>query len=247
MPYIAFDLDAKKRVHPAARAAGVEPGTIAWGLLELWEHVFATGDDTVSELVLDGCFGPSPRIREVLTAFGFLEAVPEGYRVRGAARYLRVKKAQSDAGKKAAGNLKRGRAEPENAEEALPAEPEVEPVDTSESRPALTPSTEHRTPKETKEEEAPPLPKPAEPRPVLELSGAGFFAWAQAQRHAHKLVGDKVPNPSKLGAWYSEAMMELNGDDGRLRAAYAQFTDSSYWAEAKWPFNAFMAQWREHV
>lgn len=152
MPYLSFDLDAKKRVAPAAKAAGVEPGVIAWGLLELWEHAWVSKTDVVGEMVLDGCFGPSPRVRDVLVAFGFIEAHSDGrWRVKGADRYLRVSAARSEGGKKASGNLKQNR----KSTGSPPAPAGRQPVDStgssSGSAPALSPNTEHRAPnKESK-------------------------------------------------------------------------------------------------
>lgn len=102
MPYLSFDLDAKKRVSRVARAVGVEPGHIAWGLMELWEHTWTTKKDTHGEMILDGCFGPSQRIRDALVVYDFLEIVDGGWRVRGAAKYLKVRSSQSAAGRKRA-------------------------------------------------------------------------------------------------------------------------------------------------
>lgn len=205
MPYIAFDLDAKKRVPAAARAAGVDPGVIAWGLLEIWEHVFATKSDLVGELILDGCFGPSPRIRQVLVAYGFLEEHAVGaYRVRGAGRYLRVKKAQSEAGKRAAGNLRRGRGEPENPIVISPGEPEVEPEDSSGFGPALPPSTEHLPPS-TKE-----LPPPTSieaAREKQEEEGWIATVWTGLQHIRRE--NDLAPEPRqprKFRAWCAEVL-----------------------------------------
>ncbi len=84
-----------------------------------------------------------------------------------------------------------------------------------------------------------------------EKSGSGFFAWVQAARIEHGFASEALPNPSMLSTWYSEAMMELNGDDGRLRATYERFADDPYWKAATppWPFRAFVTRgkWRDYV
>lgn len=168
MPYLAFELDAKKRVPLVARAAGVSCGDVAWALLELWEHAWSTASDTVTKTVLAGCVGLSPGMSEALCAFGFLEAVDGGFRVRGAERYLRVKQAQSAAGKAHASNLKRG-TEPGKTKKAAPAPSRLPPGSPSGSRPALTPSTEHRAPSTESKSVAPDKPAPPPPAPGWQL------------------------------------------------------------------------------
>lgn len=99
MPYLSFDLDGKKRAARVARAVGVDPGVVAWGLLELWEQTWASKEVVASEMVLDGCFGPNPRMREALVAYDFLQSVDGGWRVKGAARYLGISESRVGGGK----------------------------------------------------------------------------------------------------------------------------------------------------
>lgn len=150
MPYLAVELDALKQVPRIAMALGVEPGPIGWGLLQLWAYVFETKSDLVGEMALDGCFGPNQRIRVALKEFGFIEQLEVGFRVRGAERYLRIKKAQSDAGKASSGNLKQNTGSPGDANKDLPAHLPAKPDDltgyTRSLKPALTPSTKHQAP-----------------------------------------------------------------------------------------------------
>lgn len=109
MPFLQYDVDAKKRVPLVARAVGMSVAEVGWGLLELWEHVWMAGTDTVTELVLSGCIGPSDPLREALVAFGFLERLEGGaWRVKGTDRYSKAEEARSRGGKAAAGNLRRG-------------------------------------------------------------------------------------------------------------------------------------------
>lgn len=148
MPYLAFDLDAKKLVPQVAKSAGVQACEVGWGLLELWDFVWSKKTASVDTLVLTGCFGPNDRIVEALVSYGFLESEDGGYRVRGAERYLRVAAARSEGGKKAAGNLKRGNkpagAEPEKSPGSLPAPSRLEPGTSRGGFPALTASSEQR-------------------------------------------------------------------------------------------------------
>lgn len=142
MPYLSFDLDGKKRAALAARALGVGPGVIAWGLLELWEYAWGAKCDVVGELVLDGCFGPDERIRAALVVYGFLEVAGAAWRVRGASKYLKIAKAQSDAGKARSAGARdgKGRLAPAPVQ-LLPSSP---PAPDQPLHPA--PSTQHPTP-----------------------------------------------------------------------------------------------------
>jgi hypothetical protein len=85
------------------------------------------------------------------------------------------------------------------------------------------------------------------PQPHPPFSASGFFARAQAARLEAGYVREKPPHPSKLSAWYSEAMSEMRGDEERLFASYERFTDDDYWGRQTppWPFPAFMKQWSD--
>jgi hypothetical protein len=153
MPYIAFDLDALNVVPHVAKATSLEPERVTHGLVGLWAYCFREATDRVTRIHLLGFFGAE--MADALSAFGFLEPMEDGtFRVRGAERYLRIRASRVEGGKKAAGNLKRGKVraggEPETLPGCVPAgageEPEVEPERAPGSGPALTPNTEHRTP-----------------------------------------------------------------------------------------------------
>lgn len=170
MSYIAFDLDALNLVPSVAAAAGVRAGDITHGLLQLWAYCFRNEIEVVSEVHLKGFFGVDAA--PSLEAFGFLEAHNDEWRVRGAQRYLRIKNAQREGGKK-------GRARSSSVIGKAEVGAEVDPGSTSRSTSrstsgsaqALTPSTEHRAPnvETTLSSEldlgVPELPKPA---PALE-------------------------------------------------------------------------------
>lgn len=222
MAYLQVELAAKKRIPKAAVAAGVQVGVIAWGLLELWEHVWESKNAIVGEMVIDGCFGPSAKLRDALVAFGFLEEVGGSYRVRGAERYLRISQARSEGGKKAAGNLRRGLAEgsqpelvPGSSREGAGEEPGRSPG----CRPALTSSIEHRASKEEEARESksadadPPAPviaRIASPEPdPSELQGV----WNE---HAHPSLPRWREMSSKRRASAKARMRErpISGESG---------------------------------
>jgi hypothetical protein len=53
--------------------------------------------------------------------------------------------------------------------------------------------------------------------------------------------------PAHLGSWFSEAMMELNGDGERLQAALEAFAEDAFWRRKNCPFTAFMKRWRDYT
>ena len=160
LAYLAFDLDALKRVPDAARAAGLPEEAVGYGLVRLWSHCWNEKTETVTFTHLRGFFGGEPSsTAAALVAFRFVEPISDNtYRVRGVDRYLRLSKARSAGGKMAAGNLKQNR-KPAGSQPELttgyssgyssgssPADLRLQPVVSSGSAPALTPSTEHRAP-----------------------------------------------------------------------------------------------------
>lgn len=164
MSYIAFDLDALNVVPDAARAAGVSQGDLAHGLLKLWAWCFRSEKTEVSSTHLAGFFGGE--VGASLEAFGFLERVTDGWRVRGAERYLRIK----DARRRGAESTNAARAERSRSVKGANAQSRsrasVSDAGATLNRTlndALTPSTEHRAPNTTED--------PAAARPALELVG----------------------------------------------------------------------------
>lgn len=139
MPYLQFDVDAKKKMAWVAQLAGVSRADAAWGLMEVWEYAWMAGSDELSELVLTGLIGPSEALRKAYAAYGFIEQLEGGnWRVKGTDRYSKAEEARSRGGKAAAGNLRRGAvsgasspAAPRLAPGCLPAaagvQPEVSP------------------------------------------------------------------------------------------------------------------------
>lgn len=136
VPYLQFDVDAFNVAPHVARASGIPEDTAIAGLARMWLWCWREKTDTVTATGVRGFFGAD--IAGPLATFGFLEPSEKGFRVRGATRRLRVGQAQSEAGKKARGNLKRGkispRVEPEESRETpggvLRLDPEVSPGST---------------------------------------------------------------------------------------------------------------------
>lgn len=148
MPYLPFDLDAKKRVPSVARSVEATTERIGWGLVELWEQIWITKKDTVSTGQLAGFFGvEGARVGLALSEFGFLEAMTDGvWRVRGAAKWLFAREAKSRGGHAAKGNLRRGsRAPISPGSSPAPAgsQPGSTPAEPPAHIPAFSPSTQH--------------------------------------------------------------------------------------------------------
>lgn len=91
-----------------------------------------------------------------------------------------------------------------------------------------------------------PLPKkPDDPW----ASGSCLFAWVQRDRFDNGYATEKPPRLAALNAFFSEFLMELNGDTERgeaTLAAYFQDADP-YWRTRNYPFAGFMSQWRKYV
>lgn len=143
--YIAFDLDALNVCPQVGAACGLTPEQASHGLLQMWAYCFRRGTAVVEDVHLRGFFfgveaGPA------LEAFGFLEGSQEGWRVKGAERYLRVQEGRSRGGKIAAanGNLKRGKKRPKpggKLETSPSSSPAPLQLDSS-----LSPTTDDRAP-----------------------------------------------------------------------------------------------------
>lgn len=168
MSYIAFDLDAMNRAPAVARACGLSEDAVLAGLLRLWAWCFREETDTVQATHIRGHFGGDAG--EALEAFGFLEATDQGtWRVRGAARYLRIKGAQ----RAAAERTNQRKVDRTLTVRSTDATPHGGPHGTPHGQPTLlhrAPNTEHRA---VKDPATPPAPRakpagkakaPADPR-----------------------------------------------------------------------------------
>lgn len=265
MPYLAFDLDALKKVPDAARSAGLSEEKMGYGLLRMWGYCWTEKRDRVKRAHLAGFFdSDSPRVEAALEAFDFTESDGEDdFRVRGTEKYLRIQKAQSDGGKKASNNLRRGivRAgrQPERTSESSPSPAGEEPERTPGSAPALTPSTEHRTPIEkppptpSAEPQAPApselvvvadesIPKASDFEPdsdgSFQPNAWGFWGWHNELRQMHGLFHEPTP-PPKLKPWFEAAVAKV-GHGGLSRAYRSYLTDMDF-RDRGWPIAFFMS------
>lgn len=140
--FIAVDLKVIEGTASAtARAAGVHEDRILAGLTRLWHRCWSQTTDHVTLAQLAGVMG-GERIAEVAAALvehGFLETSEGAFRVRGAARYLRLKESRRAGAEKT--NSARSKSARERRSRATLSDAQATLPD------ALSPITEHRSPK----------------------------------------------------------------------------------------------------
>lgn len=102
MPHIAVELDALNVTPDVAGAAGISDSDALAGLVRTWAYCFRAQTDIVTTGQLAGFFrsGTGEKVAAALVAFGFLEALEDGWRVRGADRYLRLTTAVQEGRRK---------------------------------------------------------------------------------------------------------------------------------------------------
>lgn len=80
------------------------------------------------------------------------------------------------------------------------------------------------------------------------LPAEAFARRAQDRRVELGYVEERPDEFAKgLGPWFSEAMLKLNGDQGRLWQAFEEFLLDPYWVGRKCPFAAFRKRWETWV
>lgn len=252
--FLPYELDAFNNAPIIAGACGLRPADVVYGNMLMWQHVWRTKSDLVTTAHVLAFFGVNAC--EALVLFKHLEATESGWRVRGAAEWLRVMTAQSRAGKAHSGNLIPGGPKglgspsaPPSASAPKSEEAEAKPI----GSPSALPATSDQRPATIKELLLPdPLipvrPPPKEP-PDKFSSGASFFAFVQFKRHEAGCVPELPSHPQRIASWWSEVGMELNGEYERLEAALYRFADDPFWEAAvpPMPFNAFAKDWRKYV
>lgn len=140
MPYLAFDLDAFENCPAIGQGCGLLASQVSHGLLMTWRHCWREKTDRITTAHLKAFFCGADVV-EMLLVFGHIEASEEGWRVRGAAKWLKVVDARSANGKANAGNLKRGTKSPVHSRQ--------DPG----SAPALAASSQQPTATKAKEED----------------------------------------------------------------------------------------------
>lgn len=108
--HIQVDLPAIEQAPSASGAEGISVRDHLAGLLLMFHYVWTKRSDQATRELLMGWFAVGPeqvdRLAAGLIAFGHLERRGEGWRIKGAGRYVNLRKAFSEGGKKSKGNLK---------------------------------------------------------------------------------------------------------------------------------------------
>jgi hypothetical protein len=200
MPYLPFDLDAKQRAALIARGLGMDPRMLNGGLLDLWDHVWRTKQDVVSELYLVGCVGTDQRLPSALIEGGFLEAAPNGFRVRGAKKWLFAMEAKTRAGKVRAAGAQRDESGRLSSTQPAPSQHVLVPP--SSTQPALTPSIQHPAPKDLKTPRAKAAPDPRHAPMVKKLVEAspGYAFGGRDAKGLSEMLG-KGSDEEILARW----------------------------------------------
>ena len=243
MPYLALDLDARKKCPLVARACGSTAPDVLWGLTELWQHVWTVKADVVTHTVLVGCVGDHPGLVDALVAFEFLEPLEEGYRVRGAGRWLKVAEGRRRGA--AATNAKRWGAVAQRPEQGGPESLFVAPATVERSLPVAlhpTPSTQHPTPSihllPPPTPSTPEAPTTETPAPTHQRDDVGqeFWEWAQGERSR---VTGLAPEERKPKAW-DEFWKAFGGRSKASQSrAYGRFLLDKDFRLAGWPMGVF--------
>lgn len=262
MSYIAVELDALNVAPAVARAARVSEDAVIGGLTRLWAYCFRQQAASVSRLQVAGFFATEADMVPALVAFGFLEVVGEGIRVRGADRYLRVSEARRKGGLAAKKHLIPGgrqpKAEPTESLGSPSAAAETQPRELLGSTSALTPSTEHRAPntEHRREEEAPPprslalatfAIEPPDKARMSSWSAQEFWKAFELERRDRGYPPEKWPSPLSLSQFWTEAR-GLYDVDVLGMAAAAYFVDA-HWRAARpaCPWGAFAKTWHQFI
>lgn len=164
MPYLQVDLDAMDAFGEVAIGAEIPEGDVSLGCLRMWRYCWKTKVTHVTRGRLATFFpgGASDKLISALEECHFIDRPPSrpDFHVRGSEKRLRVFEAQSEAGKKATGNLKHvGKTNGSSRGGA-----EVEPESTNGSGTALTSNIQHpasssKRSVRAKKRDAPPDPR----------------------------------------------------------------------------------------
>jgi hypothetical protein len=163
----------------------------------------------------------------------------QALRVKGADRYLRISEGRSKGGQAASANLRRGTSKPVEKPDPMPGTSREQAGADSRLTPGLSPSTDYRLP--TTEHL-----KAAAGRPPL-TTAIGF--WVEAQDRRERIPGMvREKPPAGLDAWFSDAMMHVNGDEQRLLKAYDAVLLDPFWrndAQKRCHWGGWVSQWRD--
>jgi hypothetical protein len=239
MSHIAFDLDALPLVPKVARSAGIQEAVVGWGLTQMWEWCWREKTDRVTTNHLRGFFGSE--LGAILVDFGFLEAAGSSlWRVRGAARYLRIQEGRERGGRNAKGNLKQYRAKPATPPADLRLTSGLPPAD---DRLTDRPDTGLSATSDEQLKAIAGQPATAtESKPRKPSAQQAFFRWAQAEaaRAFPARISESEPDPPIINAQLKISMAGI-GRVG-LEAAWRAFMLDRYALDRGLPWALFVSK-----
>lgn len=201
----------------------------------------------------------------VLARLGLLEERGDGrFRVRGMSRFFEpvvrrlVKRSVGRTGGKASAEARKaasGTAQPLPVRSGSGSDGASAVLNQPRSNPEATPKQDRSTDRSSAEDSGQRsavsghLFKAAAAGPMSLATPEGFWTACQDKRDAIPGMVRETP-PTRLDHWFSEAMMQVNGDEQRLLAGYEQFLVDPFWrneATRRCHWGGWVKQWRDFV
>lgn len=236
--FIAVDLKVVEGLAAAVgRAGGMSEDAVLAGLVRLWHRCWAdeadlfTGDEISGLFAFDASLpNGSARALAALVAFGFLELKGDHWRVRGAARYLRLKESR-----------RRGAQKTNEARSKSVALERHSKAQLSVARERS--STEH-TESPRKSSVADIEPSPPKKRERRPSAGEEFFGWLTATRGKKTPLSESNPGPRCLNTVFGKALTEVGRPE--LERRYLAYLNDPDWGSKSppWPWEGFAKRWR---
>lgn len=217
--FLPYELDAFDAASSIATSCGAPVQNITHGNLLLWRHVWRTKNDIVTTAHIQAFFGTNAC--EALVLFNHLEATEKGWRVKGAAEWLRVVTAQSEAGKRNSGNLNRGPRLPPGSLPASASKSAEAGDKPAGSLPALPATSDQRPATSVKRSVA---KRPATPAPRLKP-----LTDLLAVDYARRRDGDLYKHGGAKDALALKALLPIATDE-EIRDRWRKGLDSVGWA-----------------
>ncbi len=250
LPYLQVTAETWTKAKMLAAILDIPMGVAFMMICDLWSWGLSlgpkdeapTGEFTGSYAIAVlagavGWTGDRETLKAALVELDLIVLTGEGLRVKGTDRY----KATWEKNKR----RKPG--------ETVPVPPG------SAAKPERKTYTQTQTEKPLPSEEVKNAPPPKELVPLIASrptkppetwTGDDFWQWAQWTRQQNGLLVErKRPHPSKLGSWFSSALMTPGVTIEALKAGFGRFGQDKHWegSDPPFPVAAFMAGWDNYT
>lgn len=257
LPYLQVTQETWSKARMLSGLAGVDVGVAFMAICDLWRWGLELGppdeaptgicDSARADLLMTAAIGwDVSRAAEwvpMLADIGLVERLDVGVRVRGLDRYVEAwEKNRALRTRWQRANEKRRRGDSAVADELPRGNREA-----TDSKPL--PKTQTQTQKNRSQDRKAEADTSVGGGGEPEHSAAAFWDWFQKRREAAGLVREKPPHPNTLAGFYSEAMLEMNGERKRLQECALRFGDDKFWQakDPPLPFSGLMSQWRKYA